>query len=298
MLNMKKYINNIDMKRQSILLIAMIISILASAQESIEQLFSRLDKQSHKTLLSKSHYEDNIDNPTTFCHYDEIMISKSDFDDHSLDEEFTTTFTKEKDAYKIYRMTRDAPRTFKSEFSVPYGPQNEYSVTFGSHADHNYLVGLFRDKNNSDKRHAYALVWYYKGNNVIILRYHIYGNDPNRVSNTRVITYNGKQIIDNNGYIVTGLEKLDTTINNDLDFMKRFGTLRASFISTETDKTLVLYGIVVKIAELCKNHGNLLTDNERTTCDKSLSELIKNNSLGDPYITGMLEEARIALKKP
>ena len=54
-------------------------------------------------------------------------------------------------------------------------------------------------------------------NNVIILHYHIYGNDPN------------------------------------IDFMKRIGTLRASFISTKAYKTLVLYGLVVKIAELCKN---------------------------------------------
>ena len=194
-------------------------------------------------------------------------------------------------------MTHNAPRTFKSDFSVPYGSQNEYSVTFGTHSDHNYLVALFRDKKKSDKRNAYALVWYEKGDNVIILYYHIYGNDPTKVSNERVITYDGKQFIDNNGYVVTGLEKLEPTINNDLDFMKRFGTLRASFVSTGVDKTLVLYGLVVKIAELCKNHGNLLTDNERTTCDKSLFELIKNNSLGDPYIAGMLEEARIALKK-
>ena len=295
MLNMKKYINNIDMKRQSILLIAMMMSIVASAQERIEQLFSSLDARGDKTLLSKNHYEDNIDNPTTFCRYEEIMMTKKAFG--KLEDEFVKTFTNEKEAYKLYRMTHNAPRTFKSDFSVPYGSQNEYSVTFGTHSDHNYLVALFRDKKKSDKRNAYALVWYEKGDNVIILYYHIYGNDPTRVSNERVITYDGKQFIDNNGYVVTGLEKLEPTINNDLDFMKRFGTLRASFVSTGVDKTLVLYGLVVKIAELCKNHGKLLTDNERTTCDKSLFELIKNNSLGDPYIAGMLEEARIALKK-
>ena len=295
MLNMKKYINNIDMKRQSILLIAMMMSIVASAQESIEQLFHSLDTRGDKTLLSKNHYEDNIDNPTTFCHYDEIMMSKKAFG--KLEDEFVKTFTNEKEAYKLYRKTLNAPLTFKSSLSVPYGMQNEYSVTFGSHSDHNYLVALFRDKTNTDKRNAYALVWYDKGDNVIILHYHIYGNDPTKVSNTRVITYDGKQIIDNNGYVITGLKDLEPTINNDLDFMKRFGTLRASFISTGVDKTLVLYGLVVKIAELCKNHGKLLTDNERTTCDKSLSELIKNYSLGDPYIAGMLEEARLALKK-
>ena len=290
---MKK--NIIDMKRQSILLIAMMMSVVASAQESIEQLFSSLDARGDKTLLSKNHYEDNIDNPTTFCRYEEIMMTKKAFG--KLEDEFVKTFTNEKEAYKLYRMTHNAPRTFKSDFSVPYGTQNEYSVTFGSHSDHNYLVALFRDKTNTDKRNAYALVWYNKGDNVIILHYHIYGNDPTKVSNTRVITYDGKQIIDNNGYVITGLKDLEPTINNDLDFMKRFGTLRASFVSTGVDKTLVLYGLVVKIAELCKNHGKLLTDNERTTCDKSLFELIKNNSLGDPYIAGMLEEARIALKK-
>lgn len=281
------------MKRQSILLMAMMIGVVASAQESIENLFSSLDARGDKTLLSKSHYEDDGDSPSTFCHYDEIMMSKSDFG--NLGEKFITTFTNEKDAYKLYSKT--LPSLFKSEFSVPYGTQNEYSVTFGSHATHNYLVALFRDKKNSDKRHAYAIVWYERGSDIIILHYHIYGNDPARVSHERVITYDGKQIIDNNGYVVTGLDNLEPTISNDLDFMKRFGTLRASFISTHATSTLVRSGIVVKIAELCKNHGNLLTDNERATCDKSLSELIKNNSLSDPYISGMLEEARIALKK-
>ena len=189
MLNMKKYINNIDMKRQSILLIAMMMSIVASAQESIEQLFRSLDTRGDKTLLSKNHYEDNIDNPTTFCRYEEIMMTKKAFG--KLEDEFVKTFTNEKDAYKLYRMTQDAPRTFKSSLSVPYGTQNEYSVTFGSHSDHNYLVALFYDKAKTDKRHAYALVWYNKGDNVIILHYHIYGNDPTKVSNTRVLTYEG-----------------------------------------------------------------------------------------------------------
>ena len=120
MLNMKKYINNIDMKRQSILLIAMMMSIVASAQESIEQLFNSLDARGDKTLLSKNHYEDNIDNPTTFCRYEEIMMTKKVFG--QLEDEFIKTFTNEKEAYKLYRMTHNAPRTFKSDFSVPYGP--------------------------------------------------------------------------------------------------------------------------------------------------------------------------------
>ena len=58
MLNMKK--NIIDMKRQSILFIAIMISVVASAQENIEHLFRSLDTRGDKTLLSKNHYEDKI----------------------------------------------------------------------------------------------------------------------------------------------------------------------------------------------------------------------------------------------
>ena len=270
------------------------MTVMASAQSNIEQLFSSLDAREDKSLLSKNHYEDDTDNPTTFCHYTEITMSKSAFG--KLDESFFKTFSSEKDAYKIYRKTPSEAN--EQEINVPYGSRNEYSVVFGSHAGHNYLVDFFRDQKESHKRHAYAIAWYAKGEDVIIMRYHIYGDDPARVSKQHVITYNGNQIIDNNGFVVTGLENLEPTVNNDIDFMKRFGTLRASFASTRLPGSeLTRTAIVLKIVDLCKKHHQLLTNNERTTCDKSLVELIKNNSYNDPFIVGMLEEARIALKK-
>ena len=282
------------MKRTIILSAVLTMTVMASAQSNIEQLFSSLDAREDKSLLSKNHYEDDTDNPTTFCHYTEITMSKSAFG--KLDESFFKTFSSEKDAYKIYRKTPSEAN--EQEINVPYGSQNEYSVVFGSHAGHNYLVDFFRDEKDSHKRHAYAIAWYAKGEDVIIMRYHIYGDDPARVSKQHVITYNGNQIIDNNGYVVTGLENLEPTINNDIDFMKRFGTLRASFASTRLPGSeLTRTAIVLKIVDLCKKHHQLLTNNERTTCDKSLVELIKNNSYNDPFIMGMLEEARIALKK-
>ena len=281
------------MKRQIILLIATMVSVVAQAQESIEQLFLALDARDDKTLLSKSHYEDDSDKPTTFCRYDEIKMAKTAFG--NLGEEFSKTFTNEKEAYKIYKFTLSEPAN--STFRVPYGLQNEFSVTFGSHSDHNYLVALFRDKAKSQKRHAYALVWYVKGDNVIIMRYHIYGDDPAKVEHEHVITYDGKQIFDNKGYALSRLGNIEPAINDDLDFMKRFGTLRSSFISTHASSTLVLSGIVVKIVELCKKHGKLLTDTERDTCDRCLQDLKDNHSHGDVFITGMLEEARMALKK-
>lgn len=282
------------MKRTIILSAVLTMTVMASAQSNIEQLFSSLDAREDKSLLSKNHYEDDTDNPTTFCHYTEITMSKSAFD--KLDESFFKTFSSEKDAYKIYRKTPSEAN--EQEINVPYGSQNEYSVVFGSHAGHNYLVDFFRDEKDSHKRHAYAIAWYAKGEDVIIMRYHIYGDDPARVSKQHVITYNGNQIIDNNGFVVTGLENLEPTVNNDIDFMKRFGTLRASFASTRLPGSeLTRTAIVLKIVDLCKKHHQLLTNNERTTCDKSLVELIKNNSYNDPFIMGMLEEARIALKK-
>lgn len=282
------------MKRTIILSAVLTMTVMASAQSNIEQLFSSLDAREDKSLLSKNHYEDDTDNPTTFCHYTEITMSKSAFG--KLDESFFKTFSSEKDAYKIYRKTPSEAN--EQEINVPYGSQNEYSVVFGSHAGHNYLVDFFRDEKDSHKRHAYAIAWYAKGEDVIIMRYHIYGDDPARVSKQHVITYNGNQIIDNNGFVVTGLENLEPTVNNDIDFMKRFGTLRASFASTRLPGSeLTRTAIVLKIVDLCKKHHQLLTNNERTTCDKSLVELIKNNSYNDPFIMGMLEEARIALKK-
>ena len=282
------------MKRTIILSAVLTMTVMASAQSNIEQLFSSLDAREDKSLLSKNHYEDDTDNPTTFCHYTEIAMPKSAFD--KLDESFFKTFSSEKDAYKIYRKTPSEAN--EQEINVPYGSQNEYAVVFGSHAGHNYLVDFFRDEKDSHKRHAYAIAWYAKGEDVIIMRYHIYGDDPARVSKQHVITYNGNQIIDNNGFVVTGLENLEPTVNNDIDFMKRFGTLRASFASTRLPGSeLTRTAIVLKIVDLCKKHHQLLTNNERTTCDKSLVELIKNNSYNDPFIVGMLEEARIALKK-
>ena len=282
------------MKRTIILSAVLTMTVMASAQSNIEQLFSSLDAREDKSLLSNNHYEDDTDNPTTFCHYTEITMSKSAFD--KLDESFFKTFSSEKDAYKIYRKTPSEAN--EQEINVPYGSRNEYSVVFGSHAGHNYLVDFFRDEKDSHKRHAYAIAWYAKGEDVIIMRYHIYGDDPARVSKQHIITYNGNQIIDNNGFVVTGLENLEPTVNNDIDFMKRFGTLRASFASTRLPGSeLTRTAIVLKIVDLCKKHHQLLTNNERTTCDKSLVELIKNNSYNDPFIVGMLEEARIALKK-
>ena len=166
------------MKRLSMIFCAMMITVATSAQENIEKLFHDINERNDKNLLTKSHYEDDSDAPTTFCHYTEIMMPEPAFG--KLGETFIKTFTNEKEAYTIYTMT--PAESDSKKFSVPYGTQNEYSVTFGSHTRHNYLVALFRDKKDSKNRHAYAIVWYGKGENIIVMLYHIYGDDPTKVS--------------------------------------------------------------------------------------------------------------------
>lgn len=286
-----------EMKRFLILFLAIATTTMASSQTKIEKLFHEIDSLPEKELLSKSHYEDDTESPSTFCLFSEVKLLKADFE--KLEKRIFDSF-RDETSYRCYEMLKDSLEKPHSKFRVPYGQKNEYSVQFGSHFDHNYLVTLFRDTTDDTKRHAYAIVWYEKkqakNDYVIILRYHIYGNEPSSHS-IRSIYYDGKQIIDNRGYVVSNGENNEEAIENDLDFMKRFGTLRASFTSTHPKSSLVRVGLVVKIVELCKKHHNLLTDNERVTCDKTLQELITNNSLGDTFIAGMLEEARIAIKK-
>ena len=181
-----------NMKRFSILFLAIATVAMASAQTKIEKLFNEIDSLPVKELLSKSHYEDDADNPSTYCLFSEVKMRKSDFE--KLEKRIFESFKEEK-AYNHYEMLKESRDMPHSKFKVPYGSKNEYSVQFGSHYDHNYLVSLFRDTIDVTKRHAYAIVWYEKkqakNDYVIILRYHIYGNDPASHS-MRSIYYDGK----------------------------------------------------------------------------------------------------------
>ncbi|MGM9674683.1 MAG: hypothetical protein ACI3X9_04350, partial [Bacteroidaceae bacterium] len=91
------------MKRTIILYAFMTMAAMASAQSNIEQLFSSLDAREDISLLSKNHYEDDTEKPTTFCHYTETEMPKPAF--CKLEENIFKTFTSEKDAYNIYRKT-------------------------------------------------------------------------------------------------------------------------------------------------------------------------------------------------
>lgn len=280
------------MKRLSTLIIATTLSLAATAQREIQTLFDRIDSLPGQNLMAKDNYSDHNDLPTTYCHYSYITLAKSTFGD--LDQQIKQTFTTQPKAYRIFRKTRDMRYT-NSEVLVTYGPSQEYKITFGSHDTHNYLVDFYRDSLDTAKRHAYAIVWYTEADQVHLLRYHIYGDDPRHIDNQRTITYGNNLFVDNSGNIViSSTDKKDPTIATDLDFLRRFGTLRAAMVShSQGSSTMILTGIAIKILDLCKKHKQLLNDNERATCDKSLLELIKNYTGGDTYVQGLLEEARM-----
>lgn len=287
------------MKRLISIVAVVTISIMASAQSKIEMLFNSIDSIKDKSFLSKINYEDDSSSPQTFCRYEEISIPQSAFG--NLDKTIIDTFSSEKEAYNIFRKQPGrADSTLQHEYGmkVLYGPHNSYSVTFGTQESHNYMVALFRDKKNEDKRHAFAAVWYPQDDDMVLLKYHIYGDNPSKVKKNRVISLNDNMIIDYGStgeYMVTGYT--EPAINNDMDFMKRFGTLRATMMSANSaEDNLVRTGIVMKICELFRKHSGMLTDNERNTCDKTLQELIKYYSFEDPFIKGMLEEARHELQ--
>ncbi|MGM9697269.1 MAG: hypothetical protein ACI3Y0_01305 [Prevotella sp.] len=284
------------MKKILITIAVLTATTAASAQGNIERLFDELDTKKNVNLIEKNNYEDDKDVPTTFCHYKVVMMSKADFG--NLDNLIVEAFTADNDsAYSFYRKTNDAPNAEKIKIS--YGTRNEQSVTFGSYNKHNYLVALFRDKGDQDKRHAYAMVWYEDDGNMRISRYHIYGNDPKKSSSSIILDNDNIIITDNFNTLVTRQRTLGATkgVTNDIEFMKRFGMLRAAFLAANKNKDeMYRVGAVMKIVELCKEYSHLLSPNERSTCEASLGELAKQYD-NDTYLAGMLKEAQLLVQK-
>lgn len=284
------------MKKVLILIATLTATMAASAQKNIEKLFKELDKMENVNILEKNDYEDDKDAPTTFCHYKRVMMAMAYF--ANFDRQIFQAFNADSDsAYSFYRKTTDAPNSEKK--TITYGTRNEQSVTFGSYDKHNYLVALFRDKNDWDKRHAYAIVWHEDDGNVIITRYHIYGNDPKKSSSSIILDNDNIIITENFNTLVTKTRTLNATkdVKSDIDFMKRFGMLRASFLAAKGNKDeMYRVGAVMKIVELCKDYSHLLSPNERSTCEASLGELAKQYD-NDPYLAGMLKEAQLLVQK-
>ena len=63
-------------------------------------------------------------------------------------------------------------------------------------------------------------------------------------------------------------------IETGMDFIKRFTSLRTTYISPElSGQKVVKATLANKIVELCREHGKLLNKEERSVCIKALQEL-------------------------
>lgn len=85
-------------------------------------------------------------------------------------------------------------------------------------------------------------------------------------------------------------------ITNDVEFMTQFGLLRVAFLDAIKDPSqkMLQVGLATKIVALCKDHSNLLTYGERTTCKNTILDMtnIMNKTVrGDIYLEGMLKQA-------
>lgn len=84
-------------------------------------------------------------------------------------------------------------------------------------------------------------------------------------------------------------------VTNDVEFMTQFGLLRVAFLDAIKDPSqkMLQVGLATKIVALCKDHSNLLTYGERTTCKNTILDMtnIMNKTVrGDIYLEGMLKQ--------
>lgn len=280
-----------------------------SAQENLKKAFDDFigDKDLVEYIRTSSFSENkgNGNKPTSFYYeYDFTMpIAKR----KSLNP-VIAAFRKDMGAgYNVY--TKDANLNSNTLVNIAYGNDLQKRVSFGTHIERNYMVMLVRDTQDSLKRYVYAIVWYVNnGDDTFRGSLHkIYGFDPQKMENTTKISNKLVQL-NNDGSIYisdpsTGKSTMlstnmgaDKGINNGLDFLGRFGTLRATFLNPDlTANNTVRTVLANKIVELCHDYGNLLSANERGICIKGITEMQKE--CDDKYISGLFDIAISKLKK-
>ena len=320
------------MKQLLIMAFVLLQTTVASAQEGIENFVKKIQFEEGVAVLTKS--DKTIDCPdggVSYCKFIEFVIPDKR---KSLlkDAEKTLTFSQSK-AYSTYIKKEGGNNSLApvSGHDILYGVNNEYKVTLGSNKTHNYYAQCFTDPNDSIRRHAYCFVWFKDAANYHCYYYHIYGVKPamfdvykaglaqnadgnvddksGRGAYTRTLS-NGKVVLtqtyDSDGNLMH-IESLPQVLSNraevntDTDFMLQFGNLRAAFLDAikEPEAKTLPTGIVVKIVRLCKEHGKLLSENEKHTCVNSIVEM--SNTLkktnADTFMDGMLQEAKNVLSK-
>lgn len=85
-------------------------------------------------------------------------------------------------------------------------------------------------------------------------------------------------------------------VTNDVEFMTQFGLLRVAFLDAikNPSQKMLQVGLATKIVALCKDHSNLLTYGERTTCKNTIldmTNIMNKTNGGDVYLEGILKQS-------
>lgn len=216
-------------------------------------------------------------------------------------------------AYNV--QSRDAGISKSVLSKIAYGENLDKTVSFGSYKDRNYRLMFVRDTQDSLRRYAYAIVWAETANGDSLRGTitEIYGRDPQKANTVTVLTPYSSGLrhvtmINSDGTITvkdtdTGKEykiESDMPANNKIetgmDFIKRFSSLRSTLLSPELiGQQTVQASLINKIVELCREHGKLLNEDERTICQKSLKDMASGRN--DPYEKDLLKLAMLSLDK-
>ena len=283
-----------------------------SAQENIITQMEAIKADKSVSHLSST-IQQNNETGLSYCKYEELSIPRKH---KKLITDLEEAFKKDKDkGYQSYIKVPDSSTDVGMQ-RILYGANNQQEILFGSHKDRSYYSLSVTDQKDSTRRHVYAIVWYPIHDTYRCLLYHIYGEKPEKktslsASLLKIPRAKTTYKIDSDGSATVITEsdsplkrKLSTfpsvgtyDIKTDIDFMQRFGTLRSALIATtkDTQEKSLMTGIAVNILELCKQHNDLLTPGEKTTCTLCLQELMKNTS--DTFINGMLAESIKHLEK-
>ena len=296
---------------------------MASAQQAMEKYIKDLLPTDNVEIIGRNDSQADLpDGTVSYCKFVEFTMptkKKSLID--NIERAIVVDQSK---AYSVYVKKPGSNSNARTKQSYDYGANNEYSVTLGTYPSHNYYGMCFADPNDSIRRHAYCFVWFKDGGNYHCYFYHIYGVKPSEFaaykdskqkhSTTKSNTVSTKtfsdgtvvitETYDNNGNLRSYTTSPQTTVDDvktDIDFMLLFGNLRVAFLDAikDADAKTLQTGIVVKIARLCKENGKVLTQNERSTCVRSIDEMsvALRKANADSFMEGMLLEAKKALSK-
>ncbi len=187
--------------------------------------------------------------------------------------------------------------------TIAYGKRNASKIQFGTHKDRNYNVLLMRSRTDTTMRYVYALVWYETKEQIAGNVYKIYGKDPaKRVSvgvygmpglsslqslselsdggmahTVTTISSDGKVRMIRNGKVVE-VDSIgavgaiaNMALKTSADFVIQLNTLHTTYLNPPTgtrpnQQHTLRTAVMGRVLKLCREHGKLLTSDDREFC--------------------------------